>query len=226
MSRSMADKVLTLGTVTTMVFALGIGGTFVLERLGLMKRPSALAVMGKEEEPIEVPAWERFAEGGHSLGPSNAPITIIEFGDYECPACRQTESHLEAVRRKYSTQLRFVYRHWPLPYHQYAYKVARAAECAAHQGRFWEYHRELFRDENWIGDAIVRFAENAGVQDLALFRACFEEEGPVPAIEGDIAAALEVGGYGTPTIVVNGLLIRSNVDSLSLFKMVNEALRE
>jgi protein-disulfide isomerase len=118
----------------------------------------------------------------------------------------------------------FVYRHFPLSYHQYAYPAARAAECAADQDRFWAFHWLLFEEENWLGDAMAQFAVRAGVSDFDEFDQCLADTASVPAIEADIAAAGELGAAGTPTIIVNGLLLASGRDSLSLQAIVEEAL--
>lgn len=87
-------------------------------------------------ESQEVSGWQRYADVGNRLGPETAAVTIIEFGDYQCPYCRESEAHLRAILRKHENDVSLVYRHFPLPGHGSAYPAARAAECAGKQDRF------------------------------------------------------------------------------------------
>lgn len=159
-----------------------------------------------------VEEWERYASASHRIGSATAPTTIIEFGDYQCSFCRDWQPHIEAILRKYPDDVAFVFRHFPLS--DFSYAAARAAECAGEQGRFWPFHRELLANTNWF--AIERFAVTAGVQDMDAFDACLADESPVPSIENDLAAAMELGAQGTPTILVNGVMAYGVVDSLEL----------
>lgn len=176
--------------------------------------------------PRDIQDWELLAEAGHRLGPEEPAVTIIEFGDYQCPVCRSWHHDIKAVMRRNPDDVAFVYRHWPLPYHTYAYPAARAAECAGRQQRFWEFHTLLYENDNWLGDAMSRFAETAGVQDIEAFKECVADSMPVPAIEADIAAAREIGAMGTPTVIVNGTLLASGRDSLSLQTLIDETVSQ
>jgi protein-disulfide isomerase len=149
-------------------------------------------------------------------------VTIIEFGDYQCPACRRWQPQIEEVLREYPDEVAFIYRHWPLPYHEHAYPAARAAECAGAQGAFWAFHRQLFEEENWHDDAMTRFAKEVGVNDLDEFGRCLGDSSPVPAIEAGIEAAREIDAAGTPAVIVNGVLLASPPDSQTLKMMIQE----
>lgn len=144
---------------------------------------------------------------GQRFGPREAVLTIVEFGDYECAACRRFHSVLKEFLGSYPDDVALVYRHWPLQQHLYAYDAAQAAECAGQQGRFWEYHDELYGDARWLNDAFLRFARTAGVADLDAFSACLSSSDVHRRIDDDIDAALAAGGTGTPTVVVNGILL-------------------
>ncbi len=150
--------------------------------------------------------WEDYAEEGRWIGPPEAALVIVEFGDYECPACRALHSTLVRLRASYPQDVAISYRHWPLPYHRSAYPAARAAECAGSQGVFEAYHDALFTEDDWLGEALLRFAKGAGVPDLDAFEQCIAETDPVPRIERDIAAVAELGAIGTPTLIVNGVM--------------------
>lgn len=152
----------------------------------------------------EVADWRTYATVGNRVGPADAPVTIVAWGDYECPACAAFERNLRQVMSMYHDEVAVVHRHWPLESHRYAYTAARAAECAAVQGRFAEFHAQLFENPNWIGDAFERFADNADVPDMDRFRACNRDTSPVASIERDIEAVKRLGGWGTPTVLLNG----------------------
>lgn len=110
----------------------------------------------------------------------------------------------------------FIYRHWPLPYHRYAFDAARAAECAGLQGRFWEFHDRLLRDSHWIHDAFVRFAAEAGVADLERFRQCALSDEVDAFIRHDAALAASLDSNGTPVLIVNGVLLAATPDTAEL----------
>ena len=88
-----------------------------------------------------------------SIGPSNAPITIVEFSDYQCPFCQRAEGSVKEVQKKYGDKVRLVYMDFPLPMHTNALKAAQAARCAGDQGKYWEYHDALFADQSKLDKA-------------------------------------------------------------------------
>lgn len=116
-------------------------------------------------EDREVEDWDEYLSGGHRIGPDNAAVTIVEFGDYECPFCRRLEPALRALLAEYSEEVAIVYRHVPLTYHEHAYQAARLAECAAVQDRFPEAHTRLYDVELEDFDP-ADFGAAIGVHDL------------------------------------------------------------
>jgi protein-disulfide isomerase len=158
-------------------------------------------------EPVPVENWEELIATGHSVGPRDAGATILVFEDFECPACRQFAlGPLRELRSRYGDDVRVVHRHWPLPYHRFAYPAARASECAAAQGRFEAYRDLLFEKQDSLGlKTFTAFAVESGVPDIPAFDECNSETQPLPAITADSAAARGVGGTGTPTVLINGL---------------------
>ncbi|MEX2376129.1 MAG: thioredoxin domain-containing protein [Dehalococcoidia bacterium] len=165
--------------------------------------------------------WRGYTETSHRLGPDDARITIVEWGDYECPFCRSSAPHLSRAARR-NPDLAVVYRHLPLPGHMVAYPAAIAAECAGNQGRFWEYHDLLYSNDSWQSNqgrgtgAFEELAVLAGVQDLPVFLACIEEEAPAERISQDIAAASELALRSTPSFLVNGEKFIGAMDSTRL----------
>lgn len=168
---------------------------------------------------VIVEDWASYAESGHRLGPADAAVTIIEFGDYQCRYCWEAEPHLASIRRNYADDVALVYRHLPLVIESASYDAARAAECAGEQGLFWPFHDRLFSDRNWqIGgatDAWKRISVEVGIDDRVRFEACIGSDDPVPAITADLAAAAELGLSGTPAFLVNGRLSMGVLDSIS-----------
>ena len=160
-----------------------------------------------QERDRVIENWDEVKATGARIGLPTSPVTIVEFGDYECPACRSYEKNLRLVLEKHHGRVALVYRHWPLPQHSAAYYAARAAECARAQGSFSAFHRVLFDSTAWMSDpavAMTRLANVAGVPDSAAFRACAADTNSVTSIEADIALARKLEAAGTPAIVVNG----------------------
>jgi protein-disulfide isomerase len=185
---------------------------------------SGNAPASRAPEPVK--NWTAYLAAGSRIGPSNAPITILEFGDFQCPACRYFATTLwPNVRTEFGDKVSLVFRHWPLSYHKHAYQAAVAAECAAMQGRLEQFHDLLFLKQDSIGLKSMRsFATDARVRDIDAFDRCASRNSPVESIEGDIAAARAAGGTGTPTLVINGMRYPLRRDSLWLNHVIDSLL--
>src|SRR5919206_534227 len=117
---------------------------------------------------LVIPVTER----DHALGPRDAPVTLVEYGDFECPFCGMAYPELKDIRGRLGDRLRFVYRHFPRPEHPHARHAAEAAECAAAQGEdhFWAMHDRLFEHQQALDDEhLVRYAAELGL-DTERFR--------------------------------------------------------
>ena len=145
----------------------------------------------------------------HVRGPETARVTIIEYGDYQCPPCTNTNRDLEALLAKYPGDLRLVYRHYPVRSHRNALVAAEAAEAAESLGRFWEMHAKLFEHQKeWYGasDPVPLFRRYAGEIGLepdafaATLRAHRFERRVIAARE----SARQFGVHGAPAFFVNG----------------------
>ncbi|MCP3982797.1 MAG: thioredoxin domain-containing protein [bacterium] len=154
---------------------------------------------------IQVPRIEVAATGA-SLGPDDAPVTIIEFSDYQCPFCRRAEPIIEQVLERYPNQVRFVFQHFPLDsIHPRARAASEAAMCAGDQDKFWPYHALLFGDDVDLEIAgLEAAAEKAGL-DLPSFRTCVEERHHQAEVERDVSSGRAAGVTGTPAFFVNGI---------------------
>lgn len=184
----------------------------------LRREIRAPAASSPPTPPVRVDDWPEVVSGGHRIGPEDAAVTLVTFSDFECPTCGYLATQeFPRLREKYPGSVALVYRHWPLARHRFAYPAARAAECAAQQGRFEAFHDVVYAQQDFIGvKTFAEMASEADVPDLHLFETCANNTEPVPSIEADIAKAIELGGNGTPTLVVNGLLMRGRIRSALL----------
>jgi len=179
-------------------------------------RDEAAVVVQMEAPRVDV------AADGPAMGPADAPITIVEFSDYQCPFCRRAEPIVKEVMERYPGQVRLVYRHFPLDQiHPRARPAAEAAMCAHDQGKFWEYHEKLFSDDEFGDEQLVAYAEEVGL-DKADFEKCLEEDRFAEKVEADLQAGRAAGVSGTPAFFVNGIML-SGAKPVDEFAAVIEA---
>lgn len=172
-----------------------------------------------------VAEWQEYAREGHVLGTSGAPVTIVVFSDFQCPACASFAEALHEVQTRHPGRVTAVYRHFPLPHHAFAVPAGRAAECAGRQGRFAAMHDELFAAQDSIGvRSWSRFAEEAGVPDAAGFEACLDDPASAAAVRRDADAAGRLRITATPTLLVNGRRVQGAPSPEGLDTLVAEAL--
>jgi protein-disulfide isomerase len=140
-----------------------------------------------------------------SLGAKDAPVTIVEFADYQCPFCHQAQLAVEDILKRYSGKVRFVHRDFPLDsIHPRAMPAARASRCAGEQGKFWEYHRGLLAAPGDFSDAdLKRRAEALGL-NLTSFSSCLVQPGGEKAVQASLEEGQKLGVSATPTFFVNG----------------------
>ena len=174
------------------------------------------------EAPVtEEPQFVRYdipSEGFPSIGPANAPITIVEFSDYQCPYCRRWHEQVyEPLLAAYPGKIRMVYRHLPLTsIHPDAFAAAEAAMCAGDQDAYWPYHEKLFSSEAFGMQTYVQYAQDLSL-DMDAFQACMTENKFKEAIEADSDFAVDLGIRSTPTFFINGLAI-VGAQPLDVFK--------
>lgn len=157
-----------------------------------------------------------------SRGPEDAPITIVEFSDYQCPFCARSEPLIQEFVAAYPSQTRVVFKHFPLTsIHPQAMPAALAATAAQKQGKFWQMHELLFANQRALGsEQLTQYAKQIGL-DLAKFEADMQSDEVKSAVRDDMQLAQRVGIRGTPTIFVNGKLLQNR--SVEGFKQVAEA---
>jgi protein-disulfide isomerase/predicted transcriptional regulator len=141
---------------------------------------------------------------GPAKGPANAPVTIVEFSDFECPYCVRAEPTVKSVLEKYPGKIRLVYRDYPLPMHPKAPKAAEAAHCADDQGKYWEMHDALFAAGAKLDVPDLKaHAREVGL-DGAKFDRCLDSGEKAKVVEGHRKAGDEAGVSGTPAFFING----------------------
>ena len=147
---------------------------------------------------------QSWAGSAPSRGNPKAPVTIVEFSDFQCPYCVRARPAVARVREVYGDKVRFAFRHFPLDFHQQAEKAGEAAACAGEQGKFWEMHDLL-----WANSAKLQVpdlkahAATLGL-DAAAFGPCLDSGRYAHLVEGDLAAGQGYGVSGTPAFFVNG----------------------
>ena len=177
------------------------------------------------EAPVatEAPQFIRYdvsSEDAYTIGPENAPITIVEFGDFQCPYCRRWHEQVyESLLDSYPGQIRIIYRHLPLTsIHPDAFSAAEAAMCAGEQDAFWQYHEKLFSSETLGAEVYTQYAQELNL-DMTAFEACMTDHRYQEAIQKDSDFAINLGISSTPTFFINGLAL-VGAQPLDVFKQV------
>ena len=141
----------------------------------------------------------------HIQGPADAPVTLLEYGDYECPYCGAAYPIVKEVQARIGERLRFVFRNFPITTsHPHAERAAEAAEAAATQGSFWRMHDVLYENQKRLGDEDLRtYAQQVGL-DLDVFDRELAEHVHAARVQEDFMSGVRSGVNGTPTFYVNG----------------------
>ena len=142
----------------------------------------------------------------HQQGPETAPVTLVEYGDYECPYCGEAYPIVKEIQRRLGDRLRFVFRNFPLTQsHPHAEHAAEAAEAAAVQGKFWEMHDSLFEHQRALGDAhLVQYAVALNLNEERFVREMTEHV-HTNRVHEDFLSGVRSGVNGTPTFFINGV---------------------
>ena len=173
------------------------------------------------EEPVSARA-ELGPSKGFARGPNNAPVTIVEFSDFQCPFCKAVLPTINELMTRYPGKVRWEFRDFPVQIHPGAAKAHEAARCAGEQGKFWEYHDQLFaRSPNHSLPELQLFARDLKVEGAA-FAECLESSRYHAAVTGDIDEGKRLGVEGTPTFFINGRM-REGEQSLAVFQELIES---
>jgi protein-disulfide isomerase len=167
--------------------------------------------------PLAVPVTER----DHAQGPVTAPVTLVEYGDYECPHCGAVHPIIQEIQRQMGGTLRFVFRNFPLAaMHRHAMRAAEAAEAAGAQGKFWEMHDRLFDDQEKLEDAdLIAHAKAIGL-DIPRFESDLTGHVYLPRVQEDYRGAIKSGVKGTPAFFINNVRYKGAYDLEPLLEAV------
>jgi protein-disulfide isomerase len=177
-------------------------------RLASYALVAALAVAsvlaaGRTRKPFS-PAAPEFRQ----RGPADAKIQMVEFSDFQCPACRYAEMPLRQIDAVYAGKIHFIFKHFPLRMHPWAKPAAVAAECAGRQGKFWEYHDRLYdKQDDWTNDKADDFFTGYAKDlklDMPAWEACRRDPSVVASYEADIKDGDDAWVASTPTFFING----------------------
>lgn len=190
------------------ILIVGVVGLSTLIAGGMMYRSNRTAQTASWAD-VDVPQTGENGEKVHALGPANAPVTLEEFGDFQCPPCGKLAPQVEELEREFGPKLRVIFRQLPLPMHAHAREAAEAAEAAGLQGKFWQMHGLLYREQTKWSDAkefrpmLMNYAKLAGVN---VTRFAKDLDGPeVKArLTADKERAAKVDATLTPTVFING----------------------
>jgi Na+:H+ antiporter, NhaA family len=162
----------------------------------------------------------------HVRGGADAPVTLVEYGDFQCPYCGEAYPVVNELLERFGDQVRFVFRHMPLAdLHPRAPFAAEAAEAAAAQGLFWEMHDRLFEHQNQLNDAELRaHAEAIGVPDRERFDAELRDRAHAARVEEDYRSGARSGVPSTPRFFVNGMIHLGSASYAELGEVINTEL--
>lgn len=158
-----------------------------------------------------------------SIGPKNAPVTIVEFSDYQCPYCKLWHDEvLSKLLADYEGKIRFIYRDFPLNGHPEAQPAAEAANCAGEQDAYWEFHRAIFSGQYGYGrSAYEQYARDLGL-DVDAFASCFASNRYRDEVLSDYRDGIRLGVNSTPTFFINGTQV-VGAQPYETFKQLVEA---
>jgi protein-disulfide isomerase len=167
-----------------------------------------------------VPIGNSFAKG-----PADAPVTIVEFSDFECPFCAQAADLVKQITDAYPKDVRFVFKNYPLPFHKNAMPAAKAAVAAGKQGKFFEMHDKLFANARSLSQEFYEKAAGEIGLDVEKFKADMASEEVNKQVQQEMAEASTVAVRGTPTFFINGKKPQGR--SFELYKqIIDDALKE
>jgi protein-disulfide isomerase len=202
----------------------------VLEHIRELRKDKARATFVKQlrsnaqvQVLLEPPFADVDLKDAYVHGPKNAPVTLVEFADYECPYCQKITPELQKLEKEYPDRLAVVYKDFPLPMHHTSEKAAEAARCAGEQGKFWEYHDVLFYSK------LLQISDlKAHARVLKLdgdrFDKCLDDGAETAPVKKNLEEARQLGLTGTPSFFVNGHFFSGAADYNVLKEMVEMQL--
>lgn len=200
-----------------------------LKQLKLTKARQAYADSLRAKTEVAVylrpPSIDVAFDPARVKGDPKAPVTIVEFSDFQCPFCKRAEPVLSSLLEKYNGQVKLAYMDFPLrEIHARAEPAAEASRCAGEQGKFWEFHDSLFNDQGKLDDSdLIARAKTLGLQEEP-FKACFTSGKFKERVDADRDAGMKAGVGGTPGFFVNGVFINGIKSQAEFEKVIDTQL--
>jgi protein-disulfide isomerase len=195
--------------------------------LQMMNRQALLERLRKNQ-PVKIllePKRVVVDSSGHpALGSKDAPVTIVEFTDFQCPFCKATEATLKQLHDKYGDKIRVVHMDFPLPFHSHALDAAKAARCANEQGKFWPFHDALFADQSKLAPADLKATAKTLGMNSTKFNTCFDSAKYDSQIKADQAVGEKVGVDGTPAFFIDGRPLTGAQPAPKFEELINDEL--
>jgi protein-disulfide isomerase len=205
--------------------------TFPPERCEMMlgRYAEVLADLKKQEDknkPLSPEKLAKLTEGAPpSWGPKDAKVTIVEFSDFQCPYCSRAATAEHDLKAKYGDKIHFVFRQFPLSFHQNANLAAQASLAAHAQGKFWELHDKMFANQSKLErPALEGYAKEIGL-DMNAFKKALDDKTYTSAVDAEQKLGEEVAVDGTPTMFLNGARVGNPTDSAEISKEIDAALK-
>ena len=166
-------------------------------------------------------------EQDHIKGKMNAPVVLVEFGDFQCPHCGAAYPMIKEIENKFKDQMAFVFRHFPLSeIHPYAQAAAVASEAAANQGKFWQMHGLIFENQSELGlPMLLELAESLKL-DMKAFQKDFKDPKLFAKVEADFESGIVSGVNGTPSFYINGIKYDGAYEMKSLSHEIDQSLKK
>ena len=184
-----------------------------------------LRARNQRNQPLSKEAWAQLTSGTPaSLGPETAKVTVVEFSDFQCPYCAQAHETVHQLRERYADQVRIIFRHFPLAFHEHARLAAQASLAAHAQGKFWPFHDRLFSRQNALDrKSLETYAQDLGL-DVAAFKKGLDENAYDAQVEADMALGRSVLVDGTPTMFINGRRAENATEIDAVAPLIDAAL--
>ena len=184
-----------------------------------------LQKMEQSNRPLSAEMQTAITQGGASFGPANAKVQIVEFSDFQCPYCSHAATVVHQIKEKYGDRVRFTFRQFPLPMHPNAHIAAEAALAANGQGKFWEFHDRLFKNQNQLDRAGLEDQAKQSGLNLAAFKKSLDDHKFAAAVDADMKLGAEVQVQGTPSMFVNGTRVANPTSFEAVTEMIEAALK-
>lgn len=209
------------------LLALVVSAAAISRENGMIARmcpPQTLIVRGAPAAGASPNVGAISLAGSQAKGPADAPVTVIEYSDFRCPACRKVHPVVEEAMKLYGPKVRWVFKNFPLPMHQDAHIASEAALCTADQGRFWDYQDALFNFQGEFNpETLTKIAEDLKL-DAKAFRACLDSGAHKDDVEHELREGAQAGINAVPTFIVNGKISSGSMPLKDLRAMIDEAL--